>query len=50
MNFISVSYKSLSLFVAINTDRFLVPILIVASLLLAGWLVSLINMSLVNGL
>jgi hypothetical protein len=28
---------------AINTDRFLVPILIVASLTLAGWLVSLFS-------
>ena len=43
MSFISHSYKNVSLFLAINTDRFLVPILIVSSLLLAGWLVSLIN-------
>jgi hypothetical protein len=29
--------------VAINTDRLLVPVLIVASLTLAGWLVSLLQ-------
>lgn len=43
MKFLSRSYQDLSLIVAINTDRFLVPILITASLTLAGWLVSIIN-------
>lgn len=43
MKFLSRSYRDLSLFVVINTDRLLVPVLIVASLTLAGWLVSLIN-------
>jgi hypothetical protein len=41
MKFLSESYRGLSLFVAINTDRMLVPVLIVGSLTLAGWLVSL---------
>lgn len=43
MKFLSKSYQDVSLFVSINTDRFLVPVLIVASLTLAGWLVSVIN-------
>jgi hypothetical protein len=43
MKFLSESYRGLSLFVAINTDRMLVPVLIVGSLTLAGWLVSLIH-------
>ena len=43
MRFLSNSYRGLSLFVAINTDRFLVPVLIVASLTLAGWVVSLLQ-------
>jgi hypothetical protein len=43
MKFLSESYRGLSLFVAINTDRFLVPVLIVGSLTLAGWLVSLLH-------
>jgi hypothetical protein len=42
MKFLTQSYRGLSLFVSVNTDRLLVPILIVASLVLAGWLVSLI--------
>jgi hypothetical protein len=43
MKFLTESYRGLTLFMAINTDRFLVPILIVASLTLAGWLVSLFS-------
>ncbi len=43
MKFLTESYRGLSLFVAVNTDRFLVPILIVGSLTLAGWLVSLLQ-------
>jgi hypothetical protein len=43
MRFLNDSYRGLSLFVAINTDRFLVPILVIASLTLAGWLVSLLQ-------
>jgi hypothetical protein len=43
MKFIEESYRGLYTFVAINTDRLLVPVLIVASLTLAGWLVSLLQ-------
>ena len=43
MRFISDSYRGLTVFVSVNTDRLLVPVLIVASLTLAGWLVSLIT-------
>jgi hypothetical protein len=43
MKFLTESYRGLSRFVAINTDRLLVPVLIVASLTLAGWLVSLLQ-------
>jgi hypothetical protein len=40
MRLITESYRGLSLVVEANTDRFLVPVLIVASLTLAGWLVT----------
>ncbi|MCU4654556.1 hypothetical protein N8I71_17085 [Roseibacterium sp. SDUM158016] len=43
MKFLNESYRGLSLFVAVNTDRLLVPVLIVACLTLAGWLVSLLQ-------
>jgi hypothetical protein len=43
MRFLSESYRGLSLFVAVNTDRLLVPVLIVGALTLAGWLVSLLQ-------
>ncbi|MDG4648379.1 hypothetical protein P6F26_07970 [Roseibacterium sp. SDUM158017] len=43
MKFLNESYRGLSLVVAINTDRFLMPVLIVASLTLAAWLVSLLQ-------
>ncbi len=42
MKFLTQSYRGLSFVVSVNTDRLLVPVLIVASLTLAGWLVSLI--------
>lgn len=42
MKLIGESVQGLSLFVRLNTDRLLVPVLIVAALTLAGWLVSLI--------
>jgi hypothetical protein len=41
MKLIDESYRGLSLVVRLNADRFLVPVLIVAALTLAGWLVSL---------
>jgi hypothetical protein len=44
MKFLTESYRGLSLFVTVNTDRLLVPVLIVAALTLAGWLVSLLPM------
>jgi hypothetical protein len=43
MRLLSDSYRGLSLFVAINTDRLLVPVMIVGALTLAGWLVSLLQ-------
>jgi hypothetical protein len=43
MKFFAESYRGLSLFVSVNTDRFLIPVLIVGSLTLAGWLVSLLQ-------
>jgi hypothetical protein len=43
MRILSDSYRGLTHFVAINTDRLLVPVLIVGSLTLAGWLVSLLQ-------
>jgi hypothetical protein len=45
MRFIEESYRGLSTLVVINTDRLLVPVLIVASLTLAGWLVSMLPTS-----
>lgn len=42
MKFLTQNYRGISTFVAINTDRLLVPILIVGSLTVAGWLVSLL--------
>lgn len=43
MRFINESYRGISRFVFVNTDRFLIPLIIVASLTLAGWLVSLLQ-------
>ncbi|GAA5081214.1 hypothetical protein KUV65_01915 [Maritalea mobilis] len=43
MKLMSESYRGLSLFVRLNTDRLLVPVLIVAALTLAGWAVSLLQ-------
>lgn len=43
MKMLTDSYRGLTLFVRLNTDSLLVPILIVAALLLAGWLVSLVT-------
>ena len=41
MRMINESYRSISFFVGVNIDRFLVPITIVGALTVAGWLVSL---------
>ena len=41
MRMINGSYRSISFFVEVNIDRFLVPITIVGALTVAGWLVSL---------
>ncbi len=41
MKTITQNYRSLSFFVAVNIDRFLVPVTIVGALTIAGWLVSL---------
>ncbi len=41
MKTITDSYKSISFFVEINIDRFLVPVTIVGALTVAGWLVTL---------
>lgn len=43
MRLFSETYRGLTLLVAVNTDRLLVPVLIAASLTLAGWLVSLLQ-------
>lgn len=43
MKLIDESYRGLSLFFRLNTDSLLVPVLIVAALTLAGWLVSLLQ-------
>jgi hypothetical protein len=41
MRMINESYRSFSFFVEVNIDRFLVPVMIVGALTVAGWLVSL---------
>ncbi|AHM05001.1 hypothetical protein roselon_02702 [Roseibacterium elongatum DSM 19469] len=41
MKLINESYRGLSLVIRLNTDRLLVPVMIVAALTLAGWLLSL---------
>ena len=41
MRMINESYRSVSFFVEVNIDRFLVPLTIVGALFLAGWVVSL---------
>lgn len=41
MKMINESYRGLSLFVRLNTDNLLVPVLIIGALFVAGWLVSL---------
>lgn len=41
MRMISDSYRSFSFFVEVNIDRFLVPVMIVGALTVAGWLVTL---------
>ena len=41
MRMINDSYRSITFFVEVNIDRFLVPLTIVGALLLAGWLISL---------
>ena len=41
MRMISDGYRSISFFVEVNIDRFLVPLTIVGALTFAGWLISL---------
>jgi len=41
MRLITEGYRSISFFVEVNIDRFLVPLTIVGALLVAGWLISL---------
>lgn len=40
MRVITHSYRSISFFVEVNIDRFLVPVTIIGALTIAGWLVS----------
>ncbi len=40
MRYLSESTRGMTQLVLLNTDRFLAPLLIVASLTLAGWLLS----------
>jgi len=41
MKMINQSYRSFSMLVEVNIDRFLVPLTIIGALTVAGWLVSL---------
>jgi len=41
MRMITENYRGFSFFVEVNIDRFLVPLMIVGALTVAGWLVSL---------
>jgi hypothetical protein len=41
MKMINQSYRSFSMLVEVNLDRFLVPLTIIGALTVAGWLVSL---------
>lgn len=41
MRLLTNSYRGMSELVLLNTDRFLAPLLIVAALTLAGWLLRL---------
>ena len=41
MKMINQSYRSFSMLVEVNIDRFLVPLTFIGALTVAGWLVSL---------
>lgn len=41
MRLITDGYRSITFFVEVNIDRFLVPLTIMGALLVAGWLISL---------
>ncbi|WP_224815027.1 hypothetical protein [Hasllibacter sp. MH4015] len=41
MRILADSYRGVTQLVMLNTDRFLTPLLIVAALTLAGWVLSL---------
>lgn len=40
MKHLTQSYRDISLIVAVNADRFLVPLMIIAALTLSGWVLS----------